>query len=163
MNPALVRMCKSGKIGKYQAFVISCASFVGFQLLLAVSLTIASRVKQCLSPFSSSFDPKAKKYYCTVARCRPLCSIREKNLRYYGVKTPSQCRSLCKETSCVCPPQRTTEKGPLMLGNRTCFLDQTAMGFCTLHRRVQIHTGERFRASSDLEGTTYQIPSIQHS
>ncbi|GBM98838.1 hypothetical protein AVEN_188100-1 [Araneus ventricosus] len=82
---------------------------------------------------------------------------------YCGAKTPSQCRSLCKATSCVCPPQRTTEKGPLMLGKRTRFLDQTAMGFCTLHRRVQIHTGERFRASADLEGTTYQIPSIQHS
>ncbi|GBL95543.1 hypothetical protein AVEN_54142-1 [Araneus ventricosus] len=63
----------------------------------------------------------------------------------------------------VCPPQRTTEKGPLMLGKRTRFLDQTAMVFCTLHRRVQIHTGERFKASADLEGTTYQIPSIQHS
>ncbi|GBN52489.1 hypothetical protein AVEN_178620-1 [Araneus ventricosus] len=63
----------------------------------------------------------------------------------------------------VCVPQRTTEKGPLMLGKRTRFLDQTAMGFCTLHRRVQIHTGERFRASADLEGTTYQIESIQLS
>ncbi|GBM80460.1 hypothetical protein AVEN_57298-1 [Araneus ventricosus] len=91
------------------------------------------------------------------------CSIREKNLRYYGTKTPSQCRSLCKATSCVCPPQRTTEKGSLMLSKRTRFLDQTAMSFCTLHRRVQIHTGERFRASADLEGTMYQIPSIQHS
>ncbi|GBM29826.1 hypothetical protein AVEN_48275-1 [Araneus ventricosus] len=70
---------------------------------------------------------------------------------------------LCKATSCVCPPQRTTEEGPLMLGKRTRFLDQPAIGFCTLHRRVQIHAGERFRASADLEGTTYQITSIQHS
>ncbi|GBM31663.1 hypothetical protein AVEN_101282-1 [Araneus ventricosus] len=84
-------------------------------------------------------------------------------LRYYGEKRPLHCRSLCKATSCVCPPQRTAEKGPLMLGKITLFLDQTAMGFCTLHRRVQIHTGERFRASADLEATTYQIPSIQHS
>ncbi|GBL80349.1 hypothetical protein AVEN_92259-1 [Araneus ventricosus] len=42
---------------------------------------------------------KEKKHYCAAARCRPLCSIREKNLRYYGAKTPSQCMSLCKATS----------------------------------------------------------------
>ncbi|GBN12089.1 hypothetical protein AVEN_242738-1 [Araneus ventricosus] len=117
----------------------------------------------CRRPFSSSFGPKEKKHYCTAARCRPLCSIRENNLRYYGAKTPSQCRSLCKAASCVCPPQRTTEKAPLMLGKRTRCLDQTAKDFCTLHRRVQIHTGERFRASADLEGTRYQMPSIQLS
>ncbi|GBL75357.1 hypothetical protein AVEN_194558-1 [Araneus ventricosus] len=101
----------------------------------------------CRRPFSSSFGPKEKNHYCAAALCRPLCSNREKNLRYYGA------------TSCVCSPQRTTEKGPLMLGKRTRFLDQTAMGFCTLYRRVQIHTAERFRASADLEGTMYQIPS----
>ncbi|GBO15980.1 hypothetical protein AVEN_255781-1 [Araneus ventricosus] len=39
-------------------------------------------------------------------------SIREKNLRYHGAKTPSQCRFPCKATSCV-SPQRTTENGPL--------------------------------------------------
>ncbi|GFT43427.1 uncharacterized protein TNCV_814821 [Trichonephila clavipes] len=39
------------------------------------------------------------------------------------------------------------------LGKRTPFLDQTAMGFCTLYRRVQIHTGERFRTSAQQEGT----------
>ncbi|GBM46835.1 hypothetical protein AVEN_112184-1 [Araneus ventricosus] len=65
--------------------------------------------------FSSSFGQK-KDHYCAAARCRPLCSIKEKNLRYYGAKTPSQCRSLCNATSCVCPPQRTTDKGPLKLG-----------------------------------------------
>ncbi|GBM04957.1 hypothetical protein AVEN_126104-1 [Araneus ventricosus] len=117
----------------------------------------------CRRPFSSSFGLKQKKHYWAAARYTPLCSIRQKNLRYYGAKTPSQFGSLCKATSCACPPQRSTEKGLLMLGERTRFLDQTAMVFCTLHKRVQIHTGERFRASSDLEGTTCQIPSIQHS
>ncbi|GBL83429.1 Transposable element Tcb2 transposase [Araneus ventricosus] len=67
----------------------------------------------CKRPFSSSFGSKEKKHYCAAAHCRPLCSIREKNLRYYGAKTPSQCRSLCKATSCECPPQWTTEKGRL--------------------------------------------------
>ncbi|GFW85848.1 transposable element Tcb2 transposase [Trichonephila clavipes] len=47
------------------------------------------------------------------ARCRPLSSIRKKNLRYYGAKSSSQCRSVCKKTSCVRSPQRTTAKEPL--------------------------------------------------
>ncbi|GFY14699.1 uncharacterized protein TNCV_647431 [Trichonephila clavipes] len=63
---------------------------------------------------------------------------------------------------CVYLSQRTKEMGPLIVGNRTRFLKLTAIGFCTFHRRVQIHTGERFRASADLEGTTHRIPSIQH-
>ncbi|GFY12414.1 uncharacterized protein TNCV_1798361 [Trichonephila clavipes] len=29
------------------------------------------------------------------------------------------------------------------------------MGFCTLYRRVQIHTGEQFRTSAQLEGTKH--------
>ncbi|GFT48808.1 HTH_Tnp_Tc3_2 domain-containing protein [Trichonephila clavipes] len=39
-------------------------------------------------------------------------------------------------------PQRTTAKEPLMLGKRTCFLDAATMGFCAVHRRVQIYNGE---------------------
>ncbi|GFV97137.1 HTH_Tnp_Tc3_2 domain-containing protein [Trichonephila clavipes] len=42
----------------------------------------------------------------------------------------------------VCSPQRTTAKEPLMLGKRTCFLDAATMGFCAVHRRVQIYNGE---------------------
>ncbi|GFU01026.1 uncharacterized protein TNCV_1816461 [Trichonephila clavipes] len=63
-------------------------------------------------------------HYCAAARCRPLSSIGKKNLRYYGAKSSSQCRSVCKKTSCVRSPQRTTAKEPLMLGKRTCFLTQ---------------------------------------
>ncbi|GFU43823.1 uncharacterized protein TNCV_652151 [Trichonephila clavipes] len=70
--------------------------------------------------------------------------------RISAAKASSQFRSLCKVSSCVCTPQPTTEKSPLILGKRTPFLDQAAMGFCTLCRRVQIHTGERFRTSSHL-------------
>ncbi|GFW20101.1 uncharacterized protein TNCV_2320421 [Trichonephila clavipes] len=47
-----------------------------------------------------------------------------------------------KKTSCVCSSQRTTAKEPLMLGKRTCFLDAATMGFCAVHRRVQIYNGE---------------------
>ncbi|GFT41547.1 transposable element Tc3 transposase [Trichonephila clavipes] len=72
----------------------------------------------------SSFGTKEKNHYCAAARCRPLSSIRKKNLRYYGAKSSSQCRSVCKKTSCVRSPQRTTAKEPLMLGKRTCFLTQ---------------------------------------
>ncbi|GFU51095.1 transposable element Tcb2 transposase [Trichonephila clavipes] len=78
----------------------------------------------CRRPFSSSFGTKEKNHYCATARCRPLSSIRKKNLRYYGAKSSSQCRSVCKKTSCVRSPQRTTAKEPLMLGKRTCFLTQ---------------------------------------
>ncbi|GFU34697.1 uncharacterized protein TNCV_1994071 [Trichonephila clavipes] len=85
---------------------------------------------------------KEKNHYCAAARCRPLSSIRKKNLRYYGAKSSSQCRSVCKKTSCVRSPQRTTAKKPLMLGKRTCFLDAATMGFCAVHRRVQIYNGE---------------------
>ncbi|GFV44668.1 uncharacterized protein TNCV_212221 [Trichonephila clavipes] len=74
-----------------------------------------------------------------LLRCRPLSSIRKKNLRYYGAKSSSQCRSVCKKTSCVRSPQRTTAKEPLMLGKRTCFLDAATMGFCAVHRQVQIY------------------------
>ncbi|GFW19234.1 paired domain-containing protein [Trichonephila clavipes] len=37
----------------------------------------------------------------SLARCRPLSSIRKKNLRYYGAKSSSQCRSVCKLVVCV--------------------------------------------------------------
>ncbi|GFW35436.1 uncharacterized protein TNCV_2612351 [Trichonephila clavipes] len=72
----------------------------------------------CRKPFSSSFGTKEKNHYCAAARCRPLSSIRKKNLRYYGAKSSSLCRSVCKKTSCVRSPQRTTAKEPLMLGKR---------------------------------------------
>ncbi|GFT83108.1 uncharacterized protein TNCV_629331 [Trichonephila clavipes] len=37
-------------------------------------------------PFYRSFGPKEKKDFCAASCCRPLCSIREKNIRWYGVK-----------------------------------------------------------------------------
>ncbi|GFU94815.1 hypothetical protein TNCV_4552671 [Trichonephila clavipes] len=49
--------------------------------------------------------------------------------------------SLKKTTSCVCSRQLTTEKGPLIVGMRTRFLDQTAMSFCALRIRVKIPAG----------------------
>ncbi|GFX70053.1 uncharacterized protein TNCV_4614911 [Trichonephila clavipes] len=46
------------------------------------------------------FGREEKNHYCTVVRCRSLCGIKEKNFRYYGAKTLSQCRSPCKPISC---------------------------------------------------------------
>ncbi|GFV24096.1 uncharacterized protein TNCV_3583391 [Trichonephila clavipes] len=76
---------------------------------------------------SSSFGTKEKNHYCAAARCRPLSSIRKKNLRYYGAKSSSQCRSVCKKTSCVRSLNGRQRREPLMLGKRTCFLDAATM------------------------------------
>ncbi|GFS95726.1 uncharacterized protein TNCV_251191 [Trichonephila clavipes] len=39
-----------------------------------------------------ALSARKKNHYCAAARCRPLSSIRKKNLRYYGAKSSSQCR-----------------------------------------------------------------------
>ncbi|GFU95658.1 uncharacterized protein TNCV_2769971 [Trichonephila clavipes] len=50
---------------------------------------------------------------------------------------------VCMQEDQLCAfPQRTTAKEPLMLDKRTCFLDAATMGFCAVHRRVQIYNGE---------------------
>lgn len=36
------------------------------------------------------------------------------------------------------------------------------MGFCNLHRRLQIHTEQRLKPSVDLKRTVHQISSVQH-
>ncbi|GFX29558.1 uncharacterized protein TNCV_4776301 [Trichonephila clavipes] len=46
---------------------------------------------QHLQKTVGSFGTKEKNHYCAAARCRPLSSIRKKNL-YYGAKSSSQCR-----------------------------------------------------------------------
>ncbi|GFY27490.1 transposable element Tcb2 transposase [Trichonephila clavipes] len=99
----------------------------------------------CRRPFSSSFGTKEKNHYCAAARCRPLSSIRKKNLRYYGAKSSSQCRSVCKNQLCVRSPQRTTAKEPLMLGKRTCFFSWTQQQWASV-----LFTDEsRFTMESD--------------
>ncbi|GFV60586.1 transposable element Tcb2 transposase [Trichonephila clavipes] len=66
-------------------------------------------------PFSSSFGTKEKNRYCAAARCRPLSSIRKKNLRYYGAKSSSQYRSVCKRPV-VCVPLNGRQRR-----NRLCW------------------------------------------
>ncbi|GFU30146.1 hypothetical protein TNCV_546561 [Trichonephila clavipes] len=85
-----------------------------------------------------------KNHNCTVARCRPLCSYREKNLLYNSAKMSSQSRSQCKTISCVYSPQRVTEKGPLIMTNGThviCGLNSNGLLYSTQadqdsHRRA---------------------------
>ncbi|GFS90693.1 transposable element Tcb2 transposase [Trichonephila clavipes] len=72
----------------------------------------------CRRPFSSSFGTKEKNHYCAAARCRPLSSIRKKNPRYYGAKSSSQCRSVCKKTSCVRSPSTDDSEGTAYAGQR---------------------------------------------
>ncbi|GFS86192.1 uncharacterized protein TNCV_660781 [Trichonephila clavipes] len=69
----------------------------------------------CRRSFYRSFGPKEKKHFYVATRCRPLCSIRENNILFYGAKATSQFRSVCKATNCVGITQRMTEKGPLIL------------------------------------------------
>ncbi|GBO02711.1 hypothetical protein AVEN_269244-1 [Araneus ventricosus] len=59
----------------------------------------------CRRPFSSSFDPKEKKHYCAAAFCRPLCSVREKNLRYYGALRRLHNAGLRARRPVVAPPR----------------------------------------------------------
>ncbi|GFU86724.1 glutamate receptor ionotropic, kainate 2 [Trichonephila clavipes] len=57
------------------------------------------------------------------------------------VRNRSQCRSVCKKTSCVRSLNGRQRR------NRLCwqenmFFDAATMGFCAVHRRVQIYNGE---------------------
>ncbi|GFT93558.1 HTH_Tnp_Tc3_2 domain-containing protein [Trichonephila clavipes] len=38
----------------------------------------------CRRPFFLALSARRRRTYCAAARCRPLSSIRKKNLRYYG-------------------------------------------------------------------------------
>ncbi|GBM01352.1 hypothetical protein AVEN_135778-1 [Araneus ventricosus] len=75
----------------------------------------------CRRPFSSSFGPKEKKHYCAAARCRPLCSIREENLRYYGAKKAFTMQvSMQGDQLCVSPSTDDRE-GPAYVGQKNTF------------------------------------------
>ncbi|GFU43505.1 uncharacterized protein TNCV_406001 [Trichonephila clavipes] len=70
-----------------------------------------------------ALSARRRRTTCAAARCRPLSSIRKKNLRYYGAKSSSQCRSVCKKTSCV-------RLGTAYAGQENMFLGRSKMGFC---------------------------------
>ncbi|GFU95500.1 uncharacterized protein TNCV_2729541 [Trichonephila clavipes] len=95
----------------------------------------------CRRPFSSSFGTKEKNHYCAAARCRPLSSIRKKNLRYYGAKSFHNA-GLYARRPVVCVPSTDDSEGTAYAGQENMFLDAATMGFCAVHRRVQIYNGE---------------------
>ncbi|GFU86591.1 uncharacterized protein TNCV_757711 [Trichonephila clavipes] len=96
--------------------------------------------------FLSSFGTKERRTTTVpAARCRPLSKHQEEEsplLR--GARNRLHNAGLyAKKTSCCAfPSTDDSEKEPLMLGKRTCFLDAATMGFCAVHRRVQIYNGE---------------------
>ncbi|GFV00991.1 uncharacterized protein TNCV_4288201 [Trichonephila clavipes] len=92
-------------------------------------------------PFSSSFGTKEKNHYCAAARCRPLSNIRKKNSAT-TVRNRLQCRSVCKKTSCVRSPQRTTAKEPLMLGKSMFSPGRSNNGLLCCSQRNPIYNGE---------------------
>ncbi|GFV19547.1 uncharacterized protein TNCV_4846941 [Trichonephila clavipes] len=78
--------------------------------------------------FPSSFGLKEKNHYCAAARCRPLSSIRKKNLRYYGAKSSSQCRSVCKEDQLCAFPSTDDSEGTVYAGQENMFLGRSNNG-----------------------------------
>ncbi|GFU42967.1 transposable element Tcb2 transposase [Trichonephila clavipes] len=100
----------------------------------------------CRRPFSSSFGTKEKNHYCAAARCRPLSSIRKKNLRYYGAKS-----SFCMQKP-VCAFPSTDER------NRLCWAREHVSW--TQQQWASVLFTERVRFtmesdSTDLEGTAH--------
>ncbi|GFW14159.1 uncharacterized protein TNCV_3547481 [Trichonephila clavipes] len=70
----------------------------------------------CRRPFSSSFGTKEKNHYCAAARCEDhFQASGRKNLRYYGAKSSSQCRSVCRRPV-VCVPLNGRQRR-----NRLCW------------------------------------------
>ncbi|GFV01756.1 transposable element Tcb2 transposase [Trichonephila clavipes] len=82
----------------------------------------------CRRPFSSSFGTKEKNHYCAAARCRPLSSIRKKNLRYYGAKIVFTMQVCMQEDQLCAFPQRTTAKGTAYAGQENMFLGRSNNG-----------------------------------
>ncbi|GFU58032.1 transposable element Tcb2 transposase [Trichonephila clavipes] len=93
----------------------------------------------------------------------------KKYLRYYGAKSSSQCRSVCKKTSCVCSPQRTTAKEPLMLAREhvswtqqqwasVLFTDESRFTMESDSRRLPIWREQRTRyhQSNTVERHSYR-------
>ncbi|GFV53834.1 transposable element Tc3 transposase [Trichonephila clavipes] len=80
----------------------------------------------CRRPFSSSFGTKEKNHYCAAARCRPLSSIRKKNLRYYGIVFTMQ---VCMQEDQLCAfPSTDDSEGTAYAGQENMFLGRSNNG-----------------------------------
>ncbi|GFV11506.1 transposable element Tcb2 transposase [Trichonephila clavipes] len=80
----------------------------------------------------SSFGTKEKNHYCAAARCRPLSSIRKKNLRYYGAKSSSQCRVCMQEDQLCAFPSTDDSEGTAYAGQENMFLGRSNNGASVL-------------------------------
>ncbi|GFV58331.1 glutamate receptor ionotropic, kainate 2 [Trichonephila clavipes] len=96
----------------------------------------------CRRPFSSSFGTKEKT--TTVPQLvADHFQASGRRISATTVRNRSQCRFVCKKTSCVRSPQRHDSEGTAYAGQENMFLGHAAtMGFCAVHRRVQIYNGE---------------------
>ncbi|GFV85182.1 uncharacterized protein TNCV_4172351 [Trichonephila clavipes] len=59
---------------------------------------------------------KEKNHYCAAARCRPLSSIRKKNLRYYGAKSSSTMQVYMQEDQLCAFPSTDDSEGTAYAG-----------------------------------------------
>ncbi|GFU80896.1 hypothetical protein TNCV_5048921 [Trichonephila clavipes] len=93
-------------------------------------------------PFSSSFRHEGEETTTCAAALLQTTSHQEEESPYYGAKSSSQCRSVRKRHQrCVRSLNGTTAKETAYAG-QNMFLDAATMGFCAVHRRVQIYNGE---------------------
>ena len=90
-----------------QAFGVN----ISLKILCQKNIFKAKHVQStCREMFSSCFIPKKKNHYWAAVRCKSLYSIEKENLHFYRAKKPSQCRSLGKTISWLCPPKQATDK-----------------------------------------------------
>ncbi|GFY29535.1 uncharacterized protein TNCV_2627051 [Trichonephila clavipes] len=92
---------------------------------------------------------REKNHYCAAARCRPLSSIRKKNLLYYGAKLSSQCRSVCKKTSCVRSLNGRREE-TAYAGQENMFLGRSSNGLLYRGGGILVWAGISLGGHTDL-------------
>ncbi|GFU98093.1 uncharacterized protein TNCV_513081, partial [Trichonephila clavipes] len=110
----------------------------------------------CRRPFSSSSARREKNHYCAAARCRPLSSIRKKNLRATTVREiVHNAGSVCKKTSCVRSPngrQRSRHR----LCNPTAAVASFSVQTCFIGERSGDLAGHGRHILEDIVGRVAQ-------
>ncbi|GFV06973.1 uncharacterized protein TNCV_3606801 [Trichonephila clavipes] len=90
----------------------------------------------------SSFGKKEKNHLLCRSSLQTTFKHQEEDFSATTVRNRSQCRSVCKKTSCVRFPSTDDSEGTAYAGQENMFLDAATMGFCAVHRRVQIYNGK---------------------
>ncbi|GFT24371.1 uncharacterized protein TNCV_3252221 [Trichonephila clavipes] len=89
-----------------------------------------------------ALSARRKNHYCAAAHCRPLSSIRKKNLRYYGAKSSSQCKSVCKKNQLCAFPSTDGSEGTAYAGQENMFLGRSNNGLLCCSQTSQIYNGD---------------------